>query len=290
MALKRSGVLADDLEGQDDCPGVEDMDAFSLQNRLQELSSTVGFSSARGATQQSEAPQPAQTPEVNTTPRQVVAVRVGLPPVEPAVANVEAQLRAALANRAGLRQVGELLSLDTPDAGPEVEVHLVGEGREREKTDFEPIPLPGEGRSREFEALRAASPAGPQRVVSTPNLAAQNIPTAPSPSSEQNRDREETEQVRNPEDQQNISSVAPNTGAVQNPEEVRRTELLGQPDQPAGTTIAQTTLTQAGLVEAEREDQLVTRFMNGNPAPDPGPEPRVQEELGERSVPISTFA
>ena len=89
MALKRSGVLADDLEGQDDCPGVEDMDAFSLQNRLQELSSTVGFSSARGATQQSEAPQPAQTPEVNTTLRQVVAVRVGLPPVDPVVANVK---------------------------------------------------------------------------------------------------------------------------------------------------------------------------------------------------------
>jgi hypothetical protein len=79
------------------------------------------------------------------------------------------------------------------------------------------------------------------------------------------------------------SEVASNTGAVQTSSEAPHSER-----EPPEAAVAG--LTQVGIVEAERADAIVTRFFQGNRPEDSGPEPRPEEKLGERSVPLSTFA
>ena len=89
------------------------------------------------------------------------------------------------------------------------------------------------------------------------------------------------------------STVAATSGAVQNPDEPRKIDPPGERTESQTTAeVAEKAFSQAGAVEAQREDEVVSRFLLGQRqrGEEPGPEPQPQEHLGDRSRPFSTFA
>ena len=236
---------------------------------------------------QSELPEN-QPPEREPLP--VLAVRTGPAPVESLRVNVEQILRDTLAERATLRSVSEVLSIETPSTEPKTEVRLPGSGSA--EGAFE-LALPGEGETISPEAASVPAAAlGPGRLVSTAKLGAHSALEAREDLDAAQREerRSEPEPSRRQEDETQSSAVASHTGAVQNPDEPRRGELPGEGSDPATAAVAEAAFTQAGLVEATSKDQIVTRFFEGTQPEDPGPEPRPQGKLGERNVPFSTYA
>lgn len=236
----------------------------------------------RRAAELPEAKAPAPPPNM----RQLIAVRVGIPEVKPIT--VDQLLRDSLTERAAIREVGDLLKLDdAARAEPEVEVELLGSGREN---GAEPVRLPGQGANSEAASERPAPVPRTARMVSTPTLRQREavLPTPPAADLQepQEIERQSFEQGTNPENIAQATAVAPHSTVIQNNDEVH---LPGQSDEPAGQKVAQETFTHAGVVEAASADQLATRFFNGLPATDPGAEPRVEEDLSERSVPASTL-
>ncbi len=280
------------------------MDAVSTQNLALGQPNQPPQSSAEPAsTQQREvrdarsAPQPPETqtqqeslPETqaqrDSLVRQpILAVRSGPAPADNLRVDMEEVLRQTLTEHSTIRRVGEVLSIETPTQEPEVELRLPGTGSELSEAELR---LPG---GREAPSAETA-PVAPGRMVSTASLNAQGGQEAREElKATQREEREnELEPSRRQENEVGSSSVASHTGGVQNPDDPRRVELPGDPSQPEGTAVAEAAFTQAGLVEATSEDQIVTRFFEGTPPGDSGAEPQPQENLGERSVPFSTYA
>jgi hypothetical protein len=84
------------------------------------------------------------------------------------------------------------------------------------------------------------------------------------------------------EDLQTTSAVAPHAAPLMGTERAGGAETSGSATsdtREAGEAIAQQTLTHAGVVEAEAEDELVTRFFERSKPAEPGPEPRLPGEL-----------
>ncbi len=235
---------------------------------------------------------PSQLPESQPVERQpLLAVRVGPAPVESLQVDVEQILRATLNEHATLRRVGEVLSIERPTAEHEAEVRLAEAGSGEAAAELE---LPGEGETVSPEAASAAAAAvGPGRLVSTANLEAQiGLETREDLIVAQREERQnDAEPSRRQEDETTSSAVASHTGAVQNRDDPQRLELPGEGSDPATAAVAEAAFTQAGLVEAVSQDEIVTRFFeDAPPSQDPGPEPRPQNTLGARNVAFSTFA
>lgn len=226
----------------------------------------------------------------------VIAVRVGV--VTPSLpglnelANADQITREALTRRAGLIPIGKVIDTDRPDRDGEASaVPLPGSGESEDGREAAELPpLPGSGGRGEADFERPSLPGTSDgRVVSTPKLraseGARSEPVElPQP---QERARESQQRPVQAAEVTQASGTAPKSGAVGNSDSGRRSEVLGSSDRPAGQAVAERTLTQAGVVEAKAEDELVTRFLAGTPDADPGPEPRVKEELTVRSTPPS---
>lgn len=267
------------------------MDAISRSN----ASAPVPASpppEAREAVRSTQAPQLMGAPGENggapPPETKILAVRSGLPPPESFKPDVEAHLRDALASRAALTRVGQVIQIEEPDPEPRaererVELRIPGDRRGRD-ADVE-LRLPGAGRQ-----AAPPAPVGTGRLVSTGRAAEQREDQTRAEwradAREFREDRVERE-VRE-ESSERASEVASNTGAVQNQE--NRAAAAEEQKEAAGAQTVEASFTQAGVVEANRQDAIVTRFFEGVPARDPGPEPSPREELGERSEPVSYFA
>ena len=242
---------------------------------------TVGTS-----TQTSEA----QTQQNSISRQPVIAVRSGPAPAENLQVDMEMILRETLNEHSTLRRVGEVLSTETPTSAeePETELRLPGEGGKESERDFA---LPGDP-ARRSEA-DPAPPVGAGRLVSTAATQADRSLEAREEQDDLEREqrREELQPGTDREREVRSTAVASNTGAVQNPDDSRRAELPGDQSEPATAAVAEAEFTQAGVVEAVRNDDIVTRFLNNTePELESGPEPRPEHKLGERSAPFSTYA
>jgi len=233
-------------------------------------------------------PAPERPAPVQRQP--VIAVRVGPAPEDNLRVDVEEALRKKLAQNSVLRRVGEVLSIESPTPGAKVEVELVGSGRTAAKVELE---LMGANAEAPPETASAPSaPAAPAPHVSTAALPAQGGLEARAKHSDVQRDEHvnELEPSRQQESQVRSTAVASHTGGIQNPDDPRRVELPNSRSEPAESAVAEAAFTQAGLVEASSEDQIVTRFFEGSQPENTGPEPRPEGKLGDRSVPFSTYA
>ncbi len=272
------------------------MDAVSAQNPLpavgQPEPQNAGLFSNEDRQVRESRAAPSPLPESQPVERQpLLAVRVGPAPVESLQVDVEQILRATLNEHATLRRVGEVLSIERPTAEHEAEVRLAEAGSGDAAAELE---LPGEGETVSPEAASAAAAAvGPGRLVSTANLGAQSgLETREDLIVAQREEQQnDAEPSQRQEDETTSSAVASHTGAVQNRDDPQRLELPGEGSDPATAAVAEAAFTQAGLVEAVSQDEIVTRFFEeAPPSQDPGPEPRPQNTLGGRNVPFSTFA
>jgi hypothetical protein len=102
------------------------------------------------------------------------------------------------------------------------------------------------------------------------------------------------EQLQRADERQDLElafATAPQSGVASSEEasEQRRhdVELMGESEESARARVAQELLTQAGVVEAEHEAELVTRFSERAFEQDLGRPERVREVLGQRSRPVS---
>ncbi len=285
----RTGILARGRKAPE-------VDAFSTQNPLpavgQPEPQNAGLFSNEDRQVRESRAAPSQLPESQPVERQpLLAVRAGPAPVENLEVDVEQILRAMLSEHATLRRVGEVLSIERPTAEHEAEVRLAEAGSGEAAAELE---LPGEGETVSPEAASAAAAAvGPGRLVSTANLGAQiSLETRGDLIVAQREERQnDAEPSRRQQDETASSAVASHTGAVQNPADPQRLELPGEGSDPATAAAAEAAFTQAGLVEAVSQDEIVTSFFEDAPAPEgPGAEPRPQNTLGERNVPFSSFA
>jgi hypothetical protein len=81
------------------------------------------------------------------------------------------------------------------------------------------------------------------------------------------------------------TSLAPQAGAARPPrsESERGAEGPGPIDSKGAPALeARPQLSQVAVLEADASNAIVTRFLGNIDAPDPGPEPRVRQVLGER--------
>ena len=228
---------------------------------------------------------PSQLPESQPVERQpLLVVRAGLDPVDNLQVDVEQILRDTLNEHATLRRVGEVLSIESPTEEHEAEVRLAGAGSGEAELE-----LPGAGETVSPEAAGlAAAAVGLGRLVSPANLGAQTREDLIVAQREVQQN--DAEPSRRQQDETTSSAVASHTGAVQNRDDPQRLELPGEGSDPATAAAAEAAFTHAGFVEAVSQDEIVTSFFEDASAPkDPGPEPRPQNTLGERSVPFSTF-
>jgi len=245
----------------------------------------------RQAVDTSKQTSDAQTQQDSVSRQPVIAVRSGLAPVENLQADVEAVLRETLNEHSTLRRVGEVLAIETASSNkePETELRLPGAGSKGSEQDFA---LPGDPAHRS-EAAPPPPPVGAGRVVSTAATQAERTLEAHAEQDALEREQRREELQPSTEREQVVRStaVASNTGAVQNPDDPRRAELPGDRSEPATAAVAEAEFTQAGLLGAVRDDDIVTRhFENTKPELESGPEPRPEHKLGERSVPFSTYA
>ena len=152
------------------------------------------------------------------------------------------------------------------------------------------VRLPGEGRF-ERPSTQAAPPSGAGRLIST---AARGARAEDHSRAELRAERElgqqrvQVDQVTR-ESGNRASEVAPSTGAVQDSHQSRAVTSEAKAES-AGRAVATREFTQAASVEAQRNDAIVTRFFRGTNTEQPAATPHVREELGERSVPISSYA
>ncbi|MEE8557682.1 MAG: hypothetical protein V3T14_07335, partial [Myxococcota bacterium] len=101
------------------------------------------------------------------------------------------------------------------------------------------------------------------------------------------------QQASDRQDLETAIAAAPQSGVLSSEEhaENRRhdPDLLGEPDDSERAKVARETFTKAGLVEAQTEAELVTRFAEQAFEQDLGRPSRVNQVLGSRSQPTSNF-
>jgi hypothetical protein len=213
-----------------------------------------------------------------------LAVTQGVPPVETLDHTAEEVVQAQIAERAGIRRIDRVLR--SPDEVESAKVAVQAEqmtlpGPERGTAELR---LPG------AEAARAAtSPATqPER------------PGAPRPNNAESAHqavvREAHAELQQADERQDLElafAAAAQSGVARSEEaaEQRRSdpELMGESDESQRERVAQEVLTQAGMVEAQSEAELVTRFGERAFEQDLGRPPRLNEQLGHRSRPASTY-
>jgi hypothetical protein len=103
------------------------------------------------------------------------------------------------------------------------------------------------------------------------------------------------EQLRRADTREDLElafAAAPQSGVARSEEasEQRRhdVDLMGESEESARERMAQEVLTQVGVVEAEHEAELVTRFSERAFEQDLGRPERVREVLGQRPRPVPT--
>ena len=101
------------------------------------------------------------------------------------------------------------------------------------------------------------------------------------------------QQAGSRQDLETAIAAAPQSGVLSSEEhaENRRhdPDLLGETDDSEQAKVARETLTKAGVVEAQTEAELVTRFAEQAFEQDLGRPARVNQVLGSRSQPTSNF-
>ncbi|MFQ5514901.1 MAG: hypothetical protein ACE5FG_10720 [Myxococcota bacterium] len=238
-------------------------------------------------------PEPAllgsgQTPDtgIEAKPLPVLAVRTGPAPLESVESRVEERLRAELSQRARVTRVSELLATRETRTEENPAIELLGEGRGQDQ-----VPLFGQDAAQESPTTRAASsPAHAGRLVTIgqPQALREDGRRAELQADHRVGQRQAANREVTRESGERASEVLPHTGAVQSDDP--RPALEEEPKERVESKVAERAFTQAGIVEAERHDAIVSRFLQGLPSVQTGPEPHADEHLGERSVPLSTFA
>jgi hypothetical protein len=222
--------------------------------------------------------------ELRAQARRTIAVRVGPAPAPELIDLEELQLRA-LNERAALRQVASVVlpqdSQPSADRAQPAAPPLPGQGRAATGE----LQLPGSGKTGRPTTL---PPRDAPRLVSTATARQARahqpgpVQNAPAPREIERLERQAIELPLANEDLQTTSAVAPHAAPLMGAERAPGAETPGAGGSDArepAQAIAQQTLTHAGVVEAQAEDELVTRYFERSRPQDPGPEPRVPGEL-----------
>lgn len=230
--------------------------------------------------------EPPRAPDPGRSNLPMIAVTQGIPPVETLQRDSEEVIRQQLAERAGIRRLDHVISTPQEEsragrvkaepARAEATLNLPGTGRAAQPT------LPGAeaARAASLPATRAERPEAPR---TQDGEAARRERVA--------RVQEEIQRVDQRQDLELAFAAAPQSGVARSEEasQQRRhdVELMGESEESAREQVAQEVLTQAGVVEAQYEAELVTRFSERAFEQDLGRPERVREVLGQRSRPVS---
>ena len=228
-----------------------------------------------------------------------LAVRTGPAPVEELRRpSADEALRASLDERARLVNLEAVMNVSggAAEAGTRPDPTATGEPGELPELELpgsgdasaELPPLMGEGGAEE-QVDETAPPRRPFEREPEPESRAETREP-----DEQRADAQVLARDAQPEHApvhaERATAVAPQAAplplASQGSESEARSTAADAPEERrTSEAVAQRSLTQAGLVEAEAADAIVTRFIDGLPGGDAGPEPRPSEHLGERSSP-----
>jgi hypothetical protein len=232
--------------------------------------------------------EPPGAPEPGRTNLPLIAVSQGIPPVETLARDAEEVVREQLAERAGIRRLDRVIS--TPQ-----EKSRTGQVEAEPLPAQEALVLPGAERADPQAPLPGAEAAREASLPATPAERPEAPRTEDGEAAREARVARAQEQLRRADDRQDLEfafAAAPQSGVARSEEaaEQRRydVELMGESEDSARARMAQEVLTQAGVVEAEYEAELVTRFSERAFEQDLGRPERVREVLGQRSRPVST--
>jgi hypothetical protein len=258
----------------------------------------------------------AQPERPNAASRATLAVRTGPAPIESFAvdpAGAEDLLRESLRSRAAFRDLEavlaparDLVSEQPSGASAEGSGSAKPEPTEtttpstrspepRETSDGSDAPermppLMGEGRDENVdETLPPRRPLPPTTDAFEPISAG---PAVPSTRSQIDRDAELEERAAEqrtdePQDLERAAAVAPQAAPLPTLDENRaHTGADPSISRAAGSEVARSVLTDAGVVEAQAEDEIVSRFIDRLPAHDVGPEPAPREYIDQRSTPV----
>jgi hypothetical protein len=277
-------------------------DFVSISDEARQLLRLARESAASDSAQQAQSFAPAQREVAAPQPfgERFIAVRVGPTPIED-LPRPEAERRTAdrLSERAFLRELERVLSLPeraqdrAADETDEPSVRLVGSGT----TEADPRlrELPGRrGPPDRPDFVRSGLEAARDDAGGIERSASSARLIGSEPVRAARREREQVELELRPrlgdDELLRATSLAPQTGAARSPrgENERAAEPSG-PVGPQGRTEldAAPQITQVtGVLEADSSAAIVTRFLQSVDAPDPGPEPRPREVIGERLRPV----
>jgi len=250
----------------------------------------------------------AERSEVAVEPLPALAVRFGPAPIATPRTDAEGVLAAeGLSTRARIRGVGAVLvpprGLGEPLTQAAEERAAAQRGDARAEAVRDPLTTaPGS----EEEAVEAPPLFGEERAAAQ----ASPLPRAQTQQPEATRElrglerpeleveREERDLERgvvllgtatdSPAARVTLRDEAPKLAPAAAPVQQRpgvepRPDVPAENTEPLGRKLAERAFTRAGIVAAESADELVTRFLENTPAPDPGPEPRVRiERISER--------
>jgi hypothetical protein len=240
------------------------------------------------------APDPSTGPSPARGNLPLLVVRHGVAPVETNLdRNPEEIVREQLEARAAIRNLSDVLT--TPDEEAEA-----AKGADPARA-AELRALPGDDEAApagkpdklvlpavEATRVKVGGAAQPER----PNLPER----ADAPALQEFFEVQEREDLQQADDRQDLEhavAAAPQSGVARSEEESDRrradVELMGDSEESDRERVAREVLTEAGVVEARSEEELVTRFAERAFAQDLGRPPRVQEVLGNRSRPTSDF-
>ena len=235
--------------------------------------------------------------EIEIEPPGTLAARTGPAPVEtPAERSADEMLRAGLEERARLVEIEGLIQIEdgaderaaatSDDAAELPELDLPGSGGDPDAAEMPPL----FGDSRREGEERVDQTRAPRRP-----LPREDEPFArgrEEPDASETARAEESAAAASlddaPEQAHRAAAVAPQAAPLPVPpgggaEPELRPGVADAPEERRiGESVARRSLTEAGLVEAEAGDAIVTRFIDGLPGRDPGPEPRPEQHLGER--------
>ncbi len=248
------------------------------------------------AAQQRSEPQ-----SLRERPSSTIAVRFGPAPIRAQDGAADTVVRQALAGRSLLPRVGDLLQDgERRERIAETLDSVRGDGANElaPSGSAEPEPVEsnviGDGRPESSEALRMLQ-ARARRPAAEPSAPPAALPGLPEhrrvqdDASGEARERDETRSLESGLGSAELDAVAatvPSSGGAQSSrtEQVQRLELPGSnaASHIDRERLARQAATLNGVVEATREDSLVSRFLGNSDAPDPGPEPRPRQELGDR--------